>query len=163
MYIYLMEMIVLIQQKIVYPLQAYQFLNYQVESAMELVQHVGGDMNYSIKNMLFIYWILFGILLISNGLFDVSSWKNNIELHLTSLRWWKSTTIIPGFIGLLIGVLINYRERISRILGSFLSSVFIIYTVYIILITSPENVISWFFLFQLFVVAFSIMTIFYFS
>ena len=87
-----------------------------------------------------IAWLLFGSLLLLEGIYEVVQWKTDPMLGESSLRWWHSTGIIPGALSLVLAYQLAWSPKFAKYLGYFLSVLLLLYTVYVLAITPNEFV-----------------------
>jgi len=89
------------------------------------------------------------------------SWREDPIVVASSLRWWDSTEILPGLLALVVGVLLWKEIAFARLGAFLLATVFSLYTVYIMLLTRPENLVRPLLAVQILVLGLSAVTAYY--
>lgn len=105
-----------------------------------------------------ILWLLFGVGLVAEGIYEVTQWSAQPVLRESSLRWWHSTGILPGALSVLLAYLLFKRQAMARHLGYFLVVVLILYVLYILALTPAESMVRPMLVLQIFVIALCIGT-----
>src|SRR5262245_51146523 len=105
------------------------------------------------RNLLAILWLLFGVGLVSEGIYEVTQWSAQPVLRESSLRWWHSTGILPGALSVLLAYLLFKRQGMARHLGYFLVVILILYVLYILALTPAESIVRPMLVLQIFVIA----------
>jgi len=126
-----------------------------------LLQRRTGNVNLAmmkIESALRFAWLLLGVVLVVDGIIDVSSWPTDAN-SFASLRWWNASNIVPGIFALAVAFVLN-RDGFAGKIGSFIISlVYALHTVVIIAITAPDNRLNPILAFQVFVISLGIATI----
>lgn len=94
----------------------------------------GGAMK-SLGLVLSASWMLLGIGLVIDGVYETLLWIGDPVLEHSSLRWWHSTGIIPGVLAASLGFYLTKPGLVRGILGYPLAVLFSVYVLYIIDIT----------------------------
>lgn len=103
-------------------------------------------------------WLLFGIGLITEGIYEASQWAAEPMLRGSSLRWWHSTGIVPGVLAVLLAYQLFRAKALAKYLGYFLAAVLTLYVLYILALTPAEFIMRPTLVLQIFVVALCIAT-----
>lgn len=108
-----------------------------------------------------ICWMLLGAGLVVDGIVEWWSWQGNPILLASSLRWWRSTQIIPGSLAVIVGVVLWKEIAFARLAAFLLATVFSLYTIYIMLLTPPEHLFRPMLAIQILVLGLSAVTAYY--
>lgn len=103
-------------------------------------------------------WLLFGIGLIAEGVYEISQWSTEPVLRESSLRWWHSTGIVPGALSVLLAYQLFRAQALAKYLGYFLAALLTLYVLYILALTPAEFIVRPMLLLQIFVIALCIAT-----
>jgi hypothetical protein len=115
----------------------------------------------ALKVVVAICWILLGAGLVVSGVVEWWSWRDDPILSASSLRWWHSTGIVPGFLAVIVGGLVFKEIAFARLAAVLLAILFSLYVIYIMLITRPEHLIRPMFVVQILVLGLSAVTVYY--
>jgi len=106
-------------------------------------------------------WMLLGIGLVIDGVYEILLWRGDPILEHSSLRWWHSTGIIPGLLAVSLGFYLTKPGVVRLYLGYPLSVLFSLYALYIIDITPYAFRLRPMLALQIIVVALGIGTVFF--
>jgi hypothetical protein len=106
-------------------------------------------------------WLLLGIGLFIDGVYEVLLWSGDPILEQSSLRWWHSTGIIPGMFAAALGFYLTKPGTLRNYLGYPLAVLFSLYVLYILDITPNGFRLRPMLALQIAVIALSIGTIFF--
>lgn len=91
-----------------------------------------------LERILSLGWLLLGIGLVAEGIYETFLWSSDPMLQQSSLSWWHSTGIVPGALAIVLGLRLTKTEKFRMILGYSLATALILYVLYIFAITPPE-------------------------
>jgi hypothetical protein len=107
------------------------------------------------KLALTVLWLLFGVGLIAQGIYEVTQWG---ALGESSLRWWHSTGILPGLLSIVLAYLLFRDQGFAKYLGYFLAAMLMLYVFYILALTPAELIVRPMLLLQIFVIVLCVGT-----
>lgn len=112
-----------------------------------------------LERILSLGWLLLGIGLVVDGIYEIFLWGRDPMLQQSSLSWWHSTGIVPGALAIVLGLRLTKAEKLRMILGYSLATTLILYVLYIFAITPPEVRVRPLLALQVYVLILSISTI----
>lgn len=93
-----------------------------------------------IENILSPCWVLFGLGLVINGIYEEIQFLSNPRIGSLSLMGWLlATGILPGVLAIILGVSLKKFKRLAKYLGISLSAILALYVWFYASQTSPEN------------------------
>jgi uncharacterized membrane protein HdeD (DUF308 family) len=110
------------------------------------------------RTALAVLWLLFGIGLVAEGIYEVAQWSADPALRESSLRWWHSTGIVPGALSVLLAYQLFRAQALAKYLGYFMATVLTLYVLYILALTPVEFIVRPMLLLQIFVIVLCIAT-----
>lgn len=111
------------------------------------------------ERILSLAWLILGIGLVAEGIYETILWSGDPMLQQSSLSWWHSTGIVPGALSIVLGLRFTKAGKLRMILGYSLATALILYVLYIFALTPPEVRVRPFLAILLYVLFLSISTI----
>lgn len=112
-----------------------------------------------LERILSLGWLILGIGLIAEGIYEAILWSGDSMLQQSSLSWWHSTGIVPGALAIVLGLRLTKTGKFRMILGYSLATALILYVLYIFALTPPEARVRPLLALQLYVLILGISTI----
>jgi hypothetical protein len=102
-----------------------------------------------------VFWLLFGVGLVIQGIYEVTQWGSLSE---SSLRWWHSTGIIPGMLSIVLAYQLFRGQALAKYLGYFLPAALTLYVLYILALTPADFIVRPILLLQILVIVLCVGT-----
>jgi hypothetical protein len=112
-----------------------------------------------LERILSLGWLILGIGLIADGIYEIFLWGRDPMLQQSSLSLWHSTGIVPGALAIVLSLRLGKAGTFRMFLGYSLATALILYVLYIFAITPPEARVRPLLALQLYVLILSISTI----
>jgi hypothetical protein len=112
-----------------------------------------------LERILSLGWLMLGIGLVAEGIYETIIWSSDPMLQQSSLSWWHSTGIVPGALAIVLGLRLTKTGKFRMMLGYSLATALILYVLYIFALTPPEARVRPLLALQLYVLILSITTI----
>jgi hypothetical protein len=94
--------------------------------------------------MLVAWWLCFGLYGVVEGILDAWEWHTGPFFEGMSLRWWHSTHIIPGAIGIAYAAGLVAKWRFYRVFGYIVAAFFVFdHSVLLVLTTDAGRMSAW--------------------